>query len=119
MERFFRPAVIWLPLALWWSAAPVWATNGDAAAGKPLYERHCAGCHGAQGKGEAPFGQALIPPAADLTSAKTKKRLRAVLSNMIEHGKPGTEMAAWKGRLAEREIADVVAYLRALGSPAP
>lgn len=97
----------------------MWATSGDATAGKSLYEQHCAGCHGAQGKGEAAFGQSLIPPAADLTGTKTKKKLQAVLSNMVEHGKPGTDMAAWKGRLAEREIADVVAYIRTLGSPAP
>ncbi len=119
MPRFVLPILIGLSLPFWWNVPLSSAAGGDAAAGKPLYERHCAGCHGAQGKGEAAVGQALIPPAADLTGAKSKKKLDAVLANMIEHGKPGTEMAAWKGRLTGREINAVVAYVRTLGTPTP
>lgn len=119
MQRLFLPIIIGLSLLFRWEIPLVSAASGNAGLGKPLYEQHCAGCHGAQGKGEDPFGNALIPPAADLTSAKSKTRLGAVLSNIIEHGKPGTEMAAWKGRLAEREIADVVAYVGTLGATAP
>lgn len=119
MTRFALLTLIRLSLPFWWSVSLVSAASGDAAAGKPLYERHCASCHGVLGTGKEPVGQALIPPAADLTSAKSKNKLEAVLSNMIEHGKPGTEMAAWKRRLADREINDVVAYIRTLGRPAP
>lgn len=119
MTRFVLPTLIGLSLPFWWDGSLLWAARGDAAAGKLLYERHCAGCHGAGGKGNQPVGKALIPPAADLTSVKSQRKLDAVLSNMIQHGKPGTEMAAWKGRLADREINDVVAYIRTLGMPRP
>ena len=119
LTRFFRPILIGLSLPFWWDVSLLSAASGHAAAGKPLYERHCAGCHGTLGKGEVPFGKALIPPAADLTRTKSKKRLEAVLMNIVEHGKPGTEMAAWKGRLADQEMADVTAYVRTLGTSAP
>jgi mono/diheme cytochrome c family protein len=119
MPRFVLPILIGLSLPFWWNVPLLSAAGRDAAAGKPLYERHCAGCHGALGKGEGPGGQGLIPPAADLTGAKSKKKLKAVLMNIIEHGKPGTEMAAWKGRLAGREINDVAAYVKTLGRSAP
>jgi mono/diheme cytochrome c family protein len=119
MTRFALRTLICLSLPFWLAGSLATAASGDPEAGKPLYERHCAGCHGVRGTGEGPVGQGLIPPAADLTGAKSKKKLDAVLSNMIEHGKPGTEMAAWKGRLAGREIADVVAYVKTLGRSAP
>lgn len=119
MPRFVLPILIGLSLPSWWNLPLLSAAGGDSAAGKPLYERHCAGCHGVLGKGEGPGGRALIPPATDLTGVKSQRKLDAVLANMIEHGKPGTDMAAWKGRLAGREINDVVAYLRTLGTSAP
>jgi high-affinity iron transporter len=102
-------------LSSWWNGPPVSAAGGNAAAGEPLYEQHCAACHGLRGQGNGSAGKGLIPPPADLTAAKSRRKLDAVLANMIEHGKPGTEMAAWNGRLADREIADLVAYIRALG----
>lgn len=119
MKRCFRSVAICLSLIFWYGTAVVRAATGDALRGKPLYEQHCAGCHGATGKGNRPAGKALVPPSADLTGIKSQRKMDAVLSNMIEHGKPGTEMAAWKGRLAGREIADLVAYVRTLGRSAP
>lgn len=117
--RFVWPMIIGMSLAPWGAISLGRAASGDALAGKPLYERHCAGCHGVRGRGEKPVGPSLIPPAADLTNAKSQQRLDAVLLNIIEHGKPGTEMAAWKGRLAAREIHDVLAYVRTLDTSAP
>jgi mono/diheme cytochrome c family protein len=42
------PASVFV-LALAWS--PVHVLGADAAAGKAVYEKNCAGCHGADGKG--------------------------------------------------------------------
>lgn len=45
-----------------------YAGDADAiAAGKVLFEAQCSSCHGPGGKGDGPAGQALNPPAADLT----------------------------------------------------
>ncbi|MBK7975441.1 MAG: c-type cytochrome [Deltaproteobacteria bacterium] len=42
-------AVTAVALAL---VAPTFATAGDAAAGKETYDKKCASCHGADGKGD-------------------------------------------------------------------
>ncbi|TAJ07962.1 MAG: cytochrome c [Nitrospirae bacterium] len=119
MKPLFLTIIIGSSLLFWVEIPLVSAAHGDSGRGKLLYEQHCASCHGASGKGEAPAGTAFIPPAADLTSVKSQHKLDAVLANMIEHGKPGTEMAAWKGRLAGGEINDIVTYVRTLGTSAP
>ena len=86
--------------------------NGDPSRGKGLYDTYCTNCHGAQGKGDGPIGQALVPPAADLTA--TGKKSDKELLNVIRKGRPGTAMPSWKGDLSESEILDVFSYVRAL-----
>ncbi len=39
----------------------------DAVAGAALYQRHCASCHGAEGRGDGPVAASLRQPPADLT----------------------------------------------------
>lgn len=82
----------------------------DAAMGKKIFVRHCAGCHGSQGKGD---GYVLLgPDPANLTRPVTKKKSDAVLLNTIHEGKPN--MPSWKGRLSEEESRAVLAYVRTL-----
>lgn len=84
--------------------------NGDAARGKVLFERNCAGCHGSQGGGD---GYRLLGPnPADLTAPSTRKKSDAELLKTIHEGKPN--MPAWKVNLTERQIRDVLAYVRTL-----
>ncbi|WP_425477618.1 c-type cytochrome [Alkalisalibacterium limincola] len=51
--------------------------QGDAAAGEPLYQRHCAACHGPAGRGDGQQGRASTPvrptsrPAAPMPNAST------------------------------------------------
>ena len=98
---------------------PVWhetssGADGNSGQGRVLYEKLCAVCHGPQGKGDGPAGKALVPPPADFTSAASKKKSTAELQRIIEQGKPGTAMIAWKGQLSANDIADLVAYLNSL-----
>ena len=88
--------------------------SGDLQNGKALYEKHCIACHGPQGKGDGPSGRMLKPPAADFTSAASKKKPVAELTQVIEKGKPGTAMGPWKGQLSQDELGDVVGYLMTL-----
>lgn len=90
------------------------AADGDSGKGKTLYEKLCAACHGSEGKGDGPAGKVLVPPAADFTSAASKKKSVAELQRIIEQGKPGTAMIAWKGQLSSNDVADLVAYLGSL-----
>lgn len=78
--------------------------------GKTVFVKHCAGCHGAEGKGD---GYKLLgADPANLTSPATKKKSDALLLTTIHEGK--TSMPSWKVRLSEQDSRDVLAYIRTL-----
>jgi mono/diheme cytochrome c family protein len=85
--------------------------NTDTLAkGKRLFEKYCAGCHGSQGKGD---GYTLLgPDPANLTAPSTSKKSDSDLLTTIHEGKPN--MPSWKGRLSERDMHHVLAYIRTL-----
>jgi mono/diheme cytochrome c family protein len=84
--------------------------EGDAARGKPLFEKNCAGCHGPQGKGD---GYRLLgPDPANLTSALTREKSDDDLLETIHRGKQN--MPAWKVILSDKQTKDVLAYVRTL-----
>jgi mono/diheme cytochrome c family protein len=87
---------------------------GDPAKGKALFEKHCVACHGPQGKGDGPAGKVITPPAADFTSAASKKKSEAELMQVIENGKPGTAMVPWKSQLSQAELNDLLGYVTTL-----
>ncbi len=66
---WLRLASVALPLLLWNAAA---AQNpcgyAFSVTGQKLFEDHCAGCHGLDGKGKGPFAADQKRPPADLTS---------------------------------------------------
>ncbi|GAB1724926.1 MAG: c-type cytochrome [Nitrospira sp. CR1.1] len=85
-------------------------TTDPLAKGKRLFARHCAGCHGPEGKGD---GYKLLgPDPANLTSPATKKKSDGALLATIHEGKPN--MPSWKGLLSDRDIQHVLAYIRTL-----
>lgn len=90
------------------------AAGGDARKGNAVYEKNCVLCHGPQGRGDGPVGKTINPPAADFTSAASKKKTDAELLATIETGRPPTAMVGWKGQLSEAEIQDVLAYVKSL-----
>jgi mono/diheme cytochrome c family protein len=84
--------------------------NVDQIKGRKIFAKHCAGCHGPEGKGD---GYLLLgPDPANLTRPITKKKPDALLLQTIHEGKPN--MPSWKGRLSEDESRAVLAYIRAL-----
>ena len=78
--------------------------------GKKVYVKNCAGCHGAEGKGEG--YKILGADPADFTSPSTQKKSDRVLLNTIHEGK--TTMPSWKIRLSDQDGRDVLAYIRTL-----
>jgi mono/diheme cytochrome c family protein len=95
-------------------ARPALGASGDPAKGKAAYQQRCLACHGPQGKGDGPTGKVLVPPAADFTSAASRKKTDAELLKIIENGKPPTAMIAWKGELSDEDIRNVLAYVKTL-----
>jgi len=113
IQRISILAVCGLTLGL--TAPSGWAETGDPAKGKAIYETLCGVCHGAQGKGDGPAGEGMKPPAADLTGSKLKDKPDAELFQTIQNGRPPTAMSAFKGKLSDQQIHDVVAYISSLG----
>lgn len=78
----------------------------DAAAGKLIFEGHCALCHGIDGGG----GRGPSLRRAKLTRAAADDALKSLIENGVAPEMPG----AWY--LAPEEIANVAAYVRTLGN---
>jgi len=81
--------------------------QGDAAA---LFKQKCAVCHGADATGNVPMGKMLKVP--DLHSADVQKQTDAQLTDAITNGKG--KMTAYKGKLTDDQIKQLVAYTREL-----
>ncbi|GAB4430228.1 MAG: hypothetical protein Kow002_18710 [Anaerolineales bacterium] len=80
-------------------------------AGKQIYERTCAPCHGVTGKGDGPASASLVPPPVDFSE------LYPLVGEdyyyyVIREGVPGTSMVSWKSTLTDEEIYQVIAYVR-------
>ena len=93
------------------------------ARGKTVYEQHCAECHGPQGKGQPgdwrvrdADGKFPPPPLDD--SAHAWHHPTRVLLEIVREGSPGGQgnMPAWKDKLSEAQIQDVVVYIKSLWS---
>jgi mono/diheme cytochrome c family protein len=87
--------------------------TADAAAGKALYDVHCASCHGVAGKGDGPAGAGLNPPPSDLTDAfHARFYSDAGRVRVIQKGSPGTAMVGFEAMLDSDKILQVYAYVR-------
>jgi len=92
----------------------------DTSAGKQVYTKWCAGCHGDNGAGDGPGARHMIPPPRDFTGAVYQIRstasgqlpIDADLLRSIDEGLPGTAMPGWKTRLSDRQRRDVLAYIK-------
>ena len=74
------------------------------------YEKHCASCHGADRLGG--IGPALLPE--NLSRLKKPEAAR-----VIRDSRPGVQMPAFKDKLSEKEIAQLVELVYAPVVPAP
>jgi cytochrome c6 len=77
-----------------------------------LYRAKCAACHAADGSGNSATGKALATP--DLRSDDVQKQTDAQLTDSIANGK-GKKMPAYKGKLTDDQIKELVSYIRDLG----
>jgi cytochrome c oxidase cbb3-type subunit 3/ubiquinol-cytochrome c reductase cytochrome c subunit len=88
---------------------PARTVSGSAEHGTAIYAAQCASCHGAKGrdgKYNALANPELLAAASD-----------AFLATAIEHGRAGTPMTAFSGKLSKGAIDDVVTLLRSWQKP--
>lgn len=100
--------------------------NQDArqvARGKVVYDKYCIECHGANGQGQPGDwrirdADGRFPPPPLDSSAHAWHHPTAVLLEVIREGSPDGQgnMPAWKGKLSEQQMQDVVAYIKSLWS---
>jgi mono/diheme cytochrome c family protein len=86
-------------------------------AGKKLYEQDCASCHGAAGLGDGPAARSLTPPPPDIAATVHMPMASDgyLYWTIAEGGVPfHTAMPAFKASLSQRDIWEVIAYLRTL-----
>jgi cytochrome c oxidase cbb3-type subunit III len=106
-------AALLVPLTLaatrWQRPSPAQPLTPNASAGKPLFERHCAFCHGIDGGG----GRGPRLNRLHLTHAADDAALRSVISEGLAPAMPD----AWF--LNDEEVANVAAYVRSLGTLPP
>ncbi len=92
----------------------------DAEAGKVLYDKWCAGCHGDSGAGDGEAAAFMLPQPRDFTGAVYQVRTTASgelptdddLRRVIDNGMPGSTMPGWSSKLSPGQRDDVIAYLK-------
>lgn len=94
---------------------------GDAARGKPLFEQHCASCHGSdlsggtEGTGVT-FSRkrelSIMPPALN-NEGFLQAASDSMLRYIIQHGREGTPMPGFKDKLEQTQVDDIISYVRA------
>ncbi len=92
--------------------------KADAANGKKIYLKTakpmaCKMCHGDKGDGGGKLGKALKPAPRNFTCKGAKKMISAgQMFHVIKNGSKGTGMVAHKKTLKDKEIWDVIKYIR-------
>lgn len=91
------------------------ATSLSAATAKANYDKECAKCHGADGRGQTKMGKQS--GAKDYTDPKVQaemddaKALARLKEGMKENGKE--KMKPYADKFTEAELKDMIAYMRA------
>ncbi|MBM4439318.1 MAG: c-type cytochrome [Candidatus Rokubacteria bacterium] len=99
------------------------AADRDVQAGKVLYDRQCASCHGPGGKGDGPSAGGLATRPADLSDGRLMNPLPDEwLVSIIRGGGPAEGLAPtmppFEKFLNPDQTRHVVAYVRTLAQPA-
>ena len=98
----------------------VWAQN--QAEGRKLYGTYCSTCHGEKGKGDGLAAKSLPVKPADHTNGSIMNQLSdKFLLDVISKGGSAVGKSAfmppWGGQLDEKQIRDIIAYIRNIAEP--
>ena len=95
---------------------PIPSSAKSIADGQKLYQTNCRHCHGAKGVGDGPLAP-TNPSPSNLTDAEwnhgsSDGEIFAVISNGAG---PDSQMKAMKTKLSDKDIWNIVNYIRSLG----
>lgn len=93
--------------------------KGDVINGKALYEKNCAACHGTSGKGDGPAAVSMNPKPRNLRDREYVQTLSdSYLLEIITYGGASVDKSAlmpgWGNVLSQKEIIDIISYVREL-----
>ena len=95
---------------------PVPSTPASIAAGKATYETYCTICHGVDAKGNGPMAPPGTNPPNLVDETWIHGSTDGEIFSVIANGTvPPTTMAGFKTAIQEKEIWNVVNYLRSIG----
>jgi mono/diheme cytochrome c family protein len=109
-------------LLLAMTVSPSSASAQSQAEGRKLYTAYCVSCHGENGKGDGVAARSLPVKPKDHTSGATMNEMSdQSLMDVISKGGgaigKSSFMPAWGSSLNEKQISDIVAYIRSLAVP--
>lgn len=84
----------------------------DTAVGGKLFAQNCAACHRETGTGGKMVFEGKTIDPDDLTSEKLKKISDQKIFGYILDGVPDEGMPAFKGKLKEPEVREIVKFIR-------
>jgi cbb3-type cytochrome c oxidase subunit III len=93
---------------------PIASTPESIAAGRQIFQKSCAPCHGIRGEGGP--GNDLIPAAPSLVDDKWDHGSTdgEIFDNIKNGVPPDFNMVPWKDQLKDDDIWDVVNYIRSI-----
>jgi mono/diheme cytochrome c family protein len=124
---YAAPTELWQPDPNLYSDL-TWPPGADisdrAPAGQRVYAKHCAVCHGPNGRGNGPAAPSLIPRPRDLTLAEFKYKSTAAeappteldLVRTVTQGLQASAMPSFVDILTQDEIRAVVQYIQRFSS---
>lgn len=97
----------------------------ETEAGRMIYEKRCAHCHGEEGRGDGAAAGLVMPRPRDFTSGVYKFRstpsgfppMDEDLIRSIRQGMPGTSMPGWH-QFTDQEVKALVQYIKGFAADA-
>lgn len=100
------------------SSADALLDRADLMSGAHEYHEHCVGCHGGPGVARARWASAMLPTPPFLVDARIHWS-RPELFYIIHDGVKMTAMPAWGEIEPRQKIADMAAFVHAMGEMTP
>ena len=95
---------------------PVAATPVSVTAGAAAYKKYCAFCHGVDAKGNGPLAPKDSNPPNLVDAEWTHGSTDGEIFQLISGGAgPTSKMVAFKGKMPDPDLWNIVNYLRSLG----